>query len=175
MPDSTLTEAIKEAYAAAPSNVVVFHTLEIDHVAFSQPIRVVRDVVDLTATLEATAPKNASQSVTFVAYAFDILPPEVTPSAVPQCVIEIDNVSREILAQVELAVATPDLITCIYRQFINTDLSGPQNDPPLMLTIKSISADVFRIRATAGFGDYANMRWPREEYTSERFPGLIPL
>ena len=71
MPDDTLSLAIKEAYASAPSNLVIHHTLEIWHPNFTTPIRVVRDHVDLTAKLESSAPRNASQYVTFVGYAFD--------------------------------------------------------------------------------------------------------
>ena len=56
----------------------------------------------------------------------------------------IDNVARDILAQVELAVGSAELITVIYRQFLSSDLTGPQNDPPLTLTVFDISADVFR-------------------------------
>ena len=148
MPDATLTQALKEAYASAPANVIIYHTLEINHPAFSQPIRVVRDTVDLTATLEASAPHNPSTAVTFVGYPFDIVPPEVNASGVPQCVIEIDNVSREILANVEAAMASTSLITCIYRQFISTDLSSPQNNPPLALTIFAISATVLDRKST---------------------------
>ena len=173
MPDSTLTQALKEAYAAAPANVIVFHTIEIDHPAFSTPIRVVRDTADLVATLEATAPYNPSTAVTFVGFRFDIVPPEVGATAVPQCVIEIDNVDRSILAQIEAAMGSTSLITCIYRQFLSTDLSAPQNNPPLSLTIFTISATVFRIRATAGFDNLQNLKFPGITYTSEVFPGLI--
>jgi hypothetical protein len=175
MTDTTLSQALQEAYASAPSAEIVYHTLEIYHPDFTVPIRVVRDTVDLSATLEASAPRDASTLVTFVAFAFDVVPPEVQSATMPQCVIEIDNVSREVLAQVELAIGSPDLISVIYRQFLASDLTAPQNDPPLSLTVFSISANVMRIRATCGFGDYVNKRFPREEYTAERFPGLIAL
>jgi len=175
MPDSTLSQAIKEAYASAPCSSIIYHTLEIYHPSFTVPIRVVRDNITLTATLEASAPRNASEAVNFLGYQFDLTPPEVSTSGVPQCTVEIDNVSREILAQIELAVAggAPDLITITYRAFLSDDLTGPQNDPPLTLTVSDITANVFRISATAGFPNLANKRFPSQEYTSERFPGLI--
>lgn len=177
MPDSTLSQAIKEAYAACPADSIIHHTLEIHHPSFTTPIRVVRDnnLTPLTATLEATAPRDAGQAVNFVGYQFDLTPPEVSTTGVPQCTVEIDNVSREILQQIELAVAggSPDLITIIYRSFLSDDLTGPQNDPPLTLTVSDITANVFRIQATAGFPNLANKRFPSQDYTSERFPGLI--
>lgn len=167
MPDSTLSQALKEAYASAPSDVIVYHTLEINHPAFSQPIYVVRDFADLNANLETGAP------VTFLRFAFDLIKPEVSATGVPQLTLEMDNVSREILANIQLAMLTTSLITITYREYISSDLTGPQNDPPMAMVLTSISADVFRIRATASFGDLNNKRFPNEEYTAERFPGLV--
>ena len=174
MPDTTLSQALKEAYAAAPDSVVAYHTLEIYHPSFTQPIRVVRDFVDLQATLESTAPRDASQSVTFIGFGFDIVPPEVSATGVPQCQITIDNVSRDIVANLELAIASNQPITVIYRLFLSSDLSAPQNNPPMTLTIISMSADVFKVTATATFGDLVNKRFPSQMYTTDRFPGLVP-
>jgi hypothetical protein len=143
------------------------------HPTFSVPIRVVRDLVDLEATLEDTAPRNPSTEVTFTAFAFDVVPPEVQSQAMPTCVIEIDNVGRDLMQQLEAAATSNDLLTIIYRQFLESDKSAPQNDPPLTLTVLAISANVMRIRATCGFNDLLNKRFPNEEYTAERFPGLV--
>lgn len=173
MPDPTLSQALAEAYASAPSNEVIYHTLEIRHPAFTQPIRVVRDQDDLTAILEATAPVDAGIAVTFVGFAFDLIKPEVSPTGVPQCVIEIDNVSREILANIELAMSGIDPIEVTYREYLASDLLGPQNDPPMTLTLSGITADVFKVRAVASFPDINNRKFPREDYTAERFPGLV--
>jgi len=76
MPDPALSAALAEAYAAAPSDVVVLHTLELRHPAFRDDngnptaIRVVRDHADLVARLEASAPLNPVEMVTFTALAF---------------------------------------------------------------------------------------------------------
>lgn len=173
MPDPSLSEALKEAYASADSNEVIYHTLEIRHAAFTQPIRVVRDNADLTARLEASAPENPGEMVTFVGFGFDLTKPELSSSGVPQCTIEIDNVSRDILANIELAMTGVDPILVTYREYLASDLEGPENDPPMTLTITSISADVFRVRAVASYPDISNRRFPREDYTTERFPGLV--
>lgn len=173
MPDPTLSEAIREAYAAAPVGQIIHHTLELWHPAFSLPIRVVRDRNPLDARIEAGAARNAGEIVTFVAYAFDVVPPDQTTTGLPQCVIEIDNVSREILAQIDLAVVAGTPIVAIYRSYLSDLLDdGPENDPPLELTLISISATPLRIRATAGFPDLVNMQFPRLTYELETFPGL---
>jgi hypothetical protein len=62
MPNTTLSEAIKEAYATAPTDVVMLHTIELRHPSFSfvadkergagTAVRIVRDTQNLWATLE---------------------------------------------------------------------------------------------------------------------------
>lgn len=173
MTDSTLKAALKEAYASAPSNTLIYHTLELNHPAFSTPIRVVRDYTDLTATLEASAPFNPNQAVVFTAFNFEFTKPEVSSNGVPQINITLDNVSTLIIGNIELAMTTMDLVTAIYREYISTDLSGPQNDPPIHMNLITITADVFHVTATAGFPDLMNRRFPSTAYESETFPGLV--
>lgn len=173
MTDTTLSLAIREAYASAPANVVIYHTLELRHVAFTQPLRVVRDYKDLSAYLELTAPDNPGELVTFTRFAFDFMKPEVSTGGVPQITITMDNVDRSIVASIEAALATTDLVQVTYREYISTDLNGPQNNPPVSMTILSVKADLFKITAVAGFPNLANMRFPRTEYSPEVFTGLF--
>lgn len=175
MPDPALSAAIQEAYASAPVDQVIYHTLELWHPAFSAAIRVVRDFNAIDARIEAGAARDAGAVVTFIGYAFDVVPPDQTSSGLPQCVIEIDNVSREILAQIDLAVVSAEQITAIYRAYLSDALlDGPENDPPMELTLISVSATPFRIRATAGFPDLVNLKFPKLDYELETFPGLQP-
>lgn len=172
MPDTTLSQAIKEAYASAPAGVIIHHTLEFRHSAFSSPIRVVRDFQNLDATLEATAPLNPGQQVLFVGFAFDLSKPEMSAAGVPQITIEIDNVDRAIVANVEAAMTTTEMVQVTYREYLSTDLSRPQNDPALTMTVMSISATALRVTAVAGFPDLMNRRFPGREYDAQTFPGL---
>jgi hypothetical protein len=172
MPDNTLSQALKEAYASAPSNIIIYDTIELRHPAFTAPIRVVRDTSDLVATLEATAPVNPSTAVTFIGFAFNFSRPEVITNGLPQVTLEIDNVDRAIVANLEAALTTTDVIELTYRQFISSNLSAPQNNPPLTMTILSAKATVFRVSAVAGFRNLMNARFPRLEYDAQKFPGL---
>lgn len=172
MPDFTLEDALKEAYASAPAEEVMLHTLEIRHSSFTNPIRVVRDHKDFNAHLESDAPVNPGEEVTFIAMAFDFTMPDVTKATSPEIEISLDNVSGEIVAYLDAAAQTPDLIEVTYRPYLASDPSGPQMNPPLTLVIRSVSADIFRIRARAGFADLANRKFPNEVYNTERFPGL---
>lgn len=172
MTDSTLTAALKEAYASAHANVVVYSTLEFRHPAFTTPIRVVRDVENLTATLEASAPANPSTAVEFQRFAFDFAKPEMSANGVPQISIEIDNVDQQIVASIELALTTNDLIKVTYREFLSTDLSAPQNNPPLHLTVMSISATPLKVTCVAGYPDLVNRKFPTLAYEADVFRGL---
>ncbi len=168
MPDTTLSQAIKEAYASRPK-VVIHHTIELYHEAFTTPIRVKRGSGDLLAVLEATAPRDAGQQVTFIGYPFDIKPPDMQGRST----IEIDNVSRDIVRNVELSMASSTPIDMIYRAYIEDDLTGPQNNPPLELSLVSITATVFRVTATAALLNFYNMTFPGLTYTDTQFPTLV--
>lgn len=95
MPDPSLSAAIKEAYASAPTDTVILHTLELRHPDFVAPIRVVNDHANLTATLEATAPANPGAAVEFIRFAFRFTLPELMTSGMPEIEIEIDNVDTD--------------------------------------------------------------------------------
>ena len=90
MPNAALSEAIKEAYASAPSEQIILHTLELRHPAFvndaGEPvaIRVVRDTSDLWARLESQAPLQAGEHVQFVAMGFELDLPPVDTMPVPE-------------------------------------------------------------------------------------------
>lgn len=173
MPDPALSAAIREAYATAPVNEVIYHTLELWHPAFTHPVRVVCDREALDARIEATAARNAGEIATFIAFAFDIQPPDQSSEGVPQCTIEIDNVSGEIIEQINLANTRPEPIVAIYREYLSSALDdGPENDPPMELSVISATADAFRIRAVAGFPNLINKRFPNRFYDLETFPGL---
>ncbi len=173
MPDTSLSQAIKEAYAAAPSDVVTLHTLEFRHPAFTQPLRVILDHIDHTCTLEEGAPEDPGAAVLFVGYAFDIVLPTVDAGAAPEVVITIDNVSMEIEDSINAALATTDKVQVTYRPYLSTDLTAPQMKPPMTLTISNITADRYRLSARAQLGDYANKAFPGESYSATRFPGLV--
>ena len=172
MTDTTLKEAIKEAYASAPDDEIIVYTIEMRHPAFTQPLRVVRDHKSFTGTLEASASANAGEAVEFLPYAFDLELPEIAETGKPEIVLTIDNVSREIVASIEAAVRTPYKIEITFRIYLMSDTAGPQNDPPMSMVINTIEADVFKVTARAGFADLSKTAFPRKTYTLDQFPSL---
>ncbi|MFV0626596.1 MAG: DUF1833 family protein [Alphaproteobacteria bacterium] len=176
--DNTLSEALKEAYASAPSEVVLLHTLELRHPSFvdengeKTAIRVVRDHVSHCCFLEDTAILDAGQQVEFVAMAFDLELPPVNTTPLPEISLTLDNVSREIMAYLDLAVEGQEMIEMTYRPYLSDDLSCPQMNPPINLVITNIVADVFKITATARMMDIGNKSFPGENYTAKKYAGL---
>jgi hypothetical protein len=174
MPNENLSEALKEAYASADDDVVIINTIEIRHPAFTTPIRVVADFAVVNARLEAQAPSNGGELVDFQPFAFELSLPEVVDSGVPELELKIDNVSREIIKNIELAMTLPEKLELTYRAFLSNDLeTGPHNDPPMHMNITSVEADAVAITARASIGNYVNRKFPSKEYDETRFPGLI--
>jgi hypothetical protein len=174
MPDTTLKQAIKEAYASVyPGGVVELLTIEIRHASFTTPIRCVVDGQAWTLTLEDTAPVDAGAAVSFEPYPFEVTRPSVEENALPELAIAITNVTGEIEDQVRAAAYSGTKAQVTFRVYLSTDTSGPQNDPPMHLTITHIEADDFRVTARASFADIANKQFPGEDYTAARFPGLV--
>jgi len=190
MPNPSLQDAIKEAYAVAPTDAIIYHTLEFYHPLFdysytdtdttdgdssatnSNTIRVVEGFKDLTATLETSAPRNPSTPVTFQAYPFRVTLPPIFDKSAPELSIVIDNVSRDILTQIQRLPESLELLELIYRPYISTDLSTPQYDPPIALHVVGINATVSTITATCRYRDLANVQFPRNVYNTREFPGL---
>ncbi|CAA7615105.1 DUF1833 family protein [Magnetospirillum sp. SS-4] len=172
MPDPRLSQALREAYAAAPADTVILHTLEIWHPTFTEPIRVVRDHADLTARLEAGAARDGGQRVTFIALTFDLDLPPVDTGPVPEIAVTLDNVGRELSDALEAAAISQDRIEVIYRPFLSTDLEGPHMDPPITLTLAEVEADTLRVTCRARMLDAGNKSFPSITYTAQRFPGL---
>lgn len=173
MPDPTLSDALKEAYASAPVGEVIYVTAEFRHSLLESPIRVVCDSKDLEAFLEEDAPENGGEEVFFTRYAFDLQKPEVSATGVPTATLTIDNVSREIVAAIETVCTSRESLKVTFREYLQSDLSKPQNDPPITMEVLDITADMFRITAQIGMPNYANKRFPTTAYTTEVYPGLV--
>jgi hypothetical protein len=180
MPDVSLSEAWKEACTVAPSGVVQLHTLEFRHPNFRDDnnvpvaLRVVLDHVNLDARLENDAPMNAGEMVTFIPLSFALELPNVESVAAPELKLMMDNVSRDIEDYLAKSTASPHPVQVTYREYLSTDLTGPQNNPPMTFTLKNPEADDMQVTATATTTDVGNRQFPNQDYTTERFPGLRP-
>lgn len=174
-----LKEALKEAYASNPVGQVIIETLEFRHPSFidgngnPSAFRIARDYQDVYATLEASAPMQPRQMVLFQAFAFDVVLPGFEEGHTPTLKITVDNVGRDLTEQLEAATASQQPIEVTYRPYLLTDLSGPQMDPPITMTVLNASADVLKVEFNCSLDDVTNIPFPRRLYTPEEFPGLV--
>lgn len=164
--NDALSEAIKEAYASAPTNVVILETLEIDHEDLAEPIRLVRNRENLTFTLE-----DAS-SYEFEGAAFRMALPAAGDNGVQDLMLAIDNTDQRLTDFVNTVKASIAPVTCTYRPYRSDDLTTPQMDPPLVLYLHDINLNSFEVSARASFADIINRKFPSVLYTRSRFPSL---
>jgi len=170
-------DAIKEAYASCPVDIIILPTLELRNPSFQDDegnptaARIVYDQADLTALLESDALLHANQQVLFQKCAFEFSIPE-SSDRLPELQLSIDGVTRELSAYLELAVSYRAPIDITYREFLHSNpLSGPHyvlNG----LTLRRVTSNIFRVAGSASFFDFANMCFPKEVYTRAKFPGL---
>ncbi|BAO70045.1 phage-related conserved hypothetical protein [Bordetella bronchiseptica RB50] len=175
----SLEQALKEAYASAPQDRVVFDTLELRHPAFVDPhgeptaVRVVLGYEDIRARLETEAPLDGGQDVMFQAGAFRFRLPGFEEGQVPSLLIAIDGASEQIVDHVEAAVQSRFPIYVTYRPYLSTDLSMPQMNPPITMELNKVTVTGSSVSGTATLSDVHNWAFPHERYVRERFPGLF--
>lgn len=164
--NTALLEAVKEAYACAPSDEVHLETLEISHPGLPTPIRLVKNRENITATLET------EEVVEFEGAAFRMSRPAAGENGLQVLTLSIDDVDRRVSDFMNAAKAFTTPVTCVFRPYLASDLSEPQMDPPLVLYLRDISADDYQVTAKATFTDLLNRRFPSECYVRSKFPSL---
>lgn len=173
------TAAIAEAYASAPSDVVLLETIELRHADFvdanDQPtaLRFVNDFADLSATLEATAPMNPGEAVTFTRCAFEAVLPDVNNSGATELKLRVCNATREILRYARLAAKSQAKLYVTYRMYLSTDTTQPHTKPFTLVGSAVETPDASTVQLTCSLTNLSNKKFPGDNYTAERFPGLV--
>lgn len=172
-------QAWAEAETTAPPGVLTYCTLELIHPAFIDPVtgkqitvRAVAGTYDIQIfTLEDGAPVDSGQAVQFSPIPFSSERPKFEEGKLPECLIAIDNVARELAPYLENAVAAQkDLIT-IYREYLSSDTSEPAYGP-IQFSMKNVRISGTQVIGTAIIDDLANRKFPYLVYTIEEFPNL---
>jgi hypothetical protein len=110
--------------------------------------------------------------VTFTPVPFTAIPPNAEEQSDLQLQVAINNVSRDLMDNLEKLAQTPNVpIEIYYRVFLSDDLTV-QNDPPLRLDILAVKATQKMISFSAGLTNLRNKPFPALLYTTELYPGL---
>ena len=166
MANPSLKDAIIEAYARAPTEVVILDTLQISHPALAEDLFLVQDLVANDFTLEDLSVE------TFEPVGFRFTLPATGDRALQELALEIDNTDLRITDFINTIKNQPGETKVRYRPYLSTDLTSPQMDPPLLLFLKNISINESSIQGRATFADIINRKFPNQLYTRARFPSL---
>lgn len=158
--------------ASAPAGVVIIETIEILHDSFAAPIRLTNQLEDVDVTLEATAPEDAGQEVTFTAVPFALVLPRAGDGGIQTIDITISNLDQIASNYLETAIENPGAVTLIYRIYMSDDTSAPAEDPPTRLELVSAVADFQQLVAKAKNADNINRKFPNIIYNIYDHPGL---
>ncbi len=170
----TFTEAWQEAAAVAPVGRAMLAAYELWHPSLAEPIRFVNDTQDLEATLEADAPRNAGETVTFIACPVSMKRPEESDTAAsPELELSRPEVAGIMNAALKAAAGSLVPWTLIEREFASDDTSGPARLPPLELELSSVTMGDSDLSIAAQFDDDFNLAIPRLTFKRSEYPGLL--
>ena len=162
-----MTPAEKEAYANADDTRVMLYTLELMHPSFTQPLRIVADNDSLTAKIET------GDTVEFTPFFFSIKRPPISEEPDPSLQITVDNVSGFMTPYLDIASRSGDSIHIMFRPFlVDEGDDSITRLSSIKLAIRNASASMTSVTLTAAHINPANLPFPKENYTSDRFPGL---
>jgi hypothetical protein len=165
--DASLSEALKEAYALAPSNVATLETLEFSHPALpGGSIFLVKDFAPHDFLLE-----DGSTLQTFQPCGFSVQRPQTGQNGAQQMSIVVDNVNQVITDFINKIKSSSSKVTVTYRPYLSNDLHC-QMIPPLQLWMTDVTVSETQVAANCVFLDIINMPFPNDFYTRDRFPGL---
>lgn len=170
-----LSDAIKEAYATAPTDTVIVETIEWLHPSFVDgsgnpaSYRIAVNQPDCTCTLEGDAPMDGGDPVLFTGMAVEYSKPEITPEMDVRSSIVVDNVGGFLLDGIERAADDGSPVTQIYREFLWPALDTVHRK--ITMTLQDVVLDNYRVKGTLVFRGMASRKFGIP-YTLEKFPGI---
>ena len=167
MPNTSITDALKEVNALAPNDDQSLATFELSHPNLEERIFIVQDRVEWDFALE-----EGGEVQTFEPVPVRFNLPAVGSNGIQELNIAIDNIDRRITDFVDSIGQTSDPLEITHRIYLKSDTTKPQNDPPLVLFGSDLQVNQFEVIIRASFGDMVNKNAFTEIYDNATFPGL---
>jgi hypothetical protein len=162
-----MSEVLETVYASAPSNDMVYHTLEFIDAAFPNGVmRLVKGFDDEVFGLE-----NAGGDVLYSKSGFAVSLPKKSIRGNQSIQFQLDNVTGEILGYLNAALSGGNRVPVKYRTYLESDRSAPAK-APVVMTLTSMTANYKSVKVVADFNDFLNKVWPTLRYTPSLAPGL---
>lgn len=166
-----------QASASVPKDRVQLYTLEFNHIFFHDEggdpvaVRYVADTRDQVLRIEAGAPMNAGQDVTFMRAWFDLTWPKLEDMSF-QGTIAVDNIGREITPFMIDASKSGQEIQMILRCYISTAPTIVARGPHYFTLFGAeITGD--RFTATYAIALPDSYKFLRDTYDQKRFKALL--
>lgn len=177
MPTLEMSEALKEAYAVAPSDVFEYYTFEFVHPAWTEPVRVVYGWEAIEARIENPSEGNyAGQLVEWQPLPIEFTLPATIADEVPSFEFSFYDPSRIVMQKVfDSQKTNPEGIEMYLRIYLNNRLDiGPETNPVLHFSVGSvrIQQGSSMVSGRCVFTDYLGRSAPFRTYTLAEFPGL---
>lgn len=177
--NALLEKAIQEAYASAPVDVQMLHTLEINHKSFSQPARVAcwpvePEIKKFLLKIEDDAIYNPGQMVEFIGLPFQVVLPEKSSDTPGSIQIRISGVGDYLDEDLEAAALSGGRISVIYRGYIiGREAEGPAESWfGIHLDSPELDSQTGDLTATGTVLDWINLPYG-SLYTPSRYPALV--
>jgi len=160
-------KALREAYAIAPSGVVILDTLEVD-TAGQPSIFITNNYTAFTALLETAA------SATFQPIPFKLALPNKSSDNLPAMNITIANPEQLVSNYLRAANVAKTPVVVKFRPFLSTNGATPLYQLPIPMTfhIGPVKLSLGQVEVQCLFPNIANKKFPNESYTVRLFPGL---
>lgn len=172
----SLADALLDAAVTSNIATVVLHTFEFFQPLGTPdgPIYCVADEVNLLATKEATADRDAGLEVEFLAIRIQMQRPEESDTASsPEISITVSNVSGLMSDALRRARGSLEPWVLIERLYAANDTTGPLILPTLQLYVTGVDMDAETVTLRASFGDSANVSVPSITFKRSEYPGLV--
>lgn len=169
------SRAFLEAAAIAPTPRAMLETFEIWHPSLAEPLYLVANRGDFTATKEADAERDPGATVTFLAAPIVFTPPEENDEAVkPETNLTLSNVSDIVAGALRAARGSLEPWIIIERLYASDDTGGPAQLPPLSMMIESVLITGSEVTMSLGYGDPADVSVPVLKFRRVEYPTLQP-
>ena len=168
-----MTPAEQEAYANADDSRITLYTLELKHPRFRDEDgnEVTLYIVNDNDPLEAEV--DDGSTVTFLPFGFTIRRPPISEEPDPSLSIDVDNVSGFLTPYLDAASRSGDSIRITFRPYLVDQQEGSITRlSSLGMVIRNASTTMTTVRLMAAYINPANLAFPKETYSSDRFPGL---
>jgi hypothetical protein len=154
----TISDNYRERVSSTSGEAPVY-LLEITHAQLAVPIRVVRDTVDLV-----------SNGNLFVAFMFNVMPPDENAQEVATAKLSIDNVGREMVQWLELSGGGRGAQVRIMQVM--------RNAPDVIeydqtIGLQGVTMTPTTITANLGYDDTVNAPGLTQRYQPSNTPGIF--